>query len=269
MPKSSKRRKRRMPVSPDRRRAAAAARPRRLSDGDLVCAAHVEENQMRWQSALDLLLRLSPRTPVPGWASELGELVIRGERTPPWVFAQWLGRAGCRWAAYAGDEARLAPLAWSFARGHVGAGASTDDAVAQLLNPWVVDAWLFDRGAFDRYLREVAPVGVVDLCPEVRDWTCQPLRLLRCTGSDHGTDQFEDELGEVTFAVRRRPTQAATPEGQQVVARPLPAPGGGSLLVLPGVVVEGEPPGPLDLRTWTAWLSWLGRTVRPHSDKAA
>lgn len=226
---------------------------------------------MQFARALAHLRQLSPgmRSKVPGWIQDVEDLVASGEGAEPWRYARWMGCAAFRWASMSPDDLRMAPLAWSFTRGMLGESATSDDAAAQLLNPWVADAWMFDRGGFGQYVRGVAPVGVVDMCPEVRAWARQPVRLLRCVGGDERVDRHVDELGAGAFAIRRVPDCPPATVGGLSVARPLPAPDGHHLLILAAVRCDDTPPARADLATAYGWLGWLGRLTATASDEKA
>lgn len=218
---------------------------------------------MHFAWALEYLRQLSPgmRSKVPGWIQDLDDLVTLGEQAEPWHYARWLGHAAVRWASMSPDDFRVAPLAWSFARGVHGESATPDHAASQMSNPWVTDAWMFDRGGFDQYLRGVAPVGVVDMCPDVRGWAGQPVRLLRQVGDDERVVRYVDELGAGEFAIRHVLDCSPASVGSLIVGRPLPAPGGDQLLMVAAVLCDDMPPTSADRASAGSWLGWLGRQL--------
>lgn len=204
---------------------------------------------MRFAQALRYLQAVAPRTPMPGWAEDLERLLAPDP--PPSDFARWLAHAAHRWASIDREYALIAPRHDS----------TTDPIASVMLFPWVTDANLFDGGIFDTYLGRLAPVAVVDMCPQVRDWSAAPMRSLTCTSDvvDDGVRLLDSHSRETFLMVA--PTGEPVAPGLRFLGRPLPVPGGRHITAIRMVTLGRWHPEPPDLSSPDAWLGWLGRLM--------
>ncbi len=228
---------------------------------------------MSFVRALSDLRALSARMPLHGWIEDLERLLA--PEACEIDFARWLGHAAHRWLAMHADLVMMASLAQTADRAESpsAAGHSVDprppdqrppdqrppDQRTALLLPWLHDATLFDDRIFDVYLGCVAPVAVVDMCPEVRQWAGSPMRSLVCTGDvvEQSVRYLDEHTGEA-FLIVQQPWQP-TLSGLRVLGRPLLVPGGLHITAVTTLALRHGRLEPHHLASPEAWLGWLGR----------
>lgn len=222
---------------------------------------------MRFGHARADLQALSPRTRTPGWIVDLERLLVADP--PRTDYARWLAHAAHRWAALDPEFLTHASLGVDFAsidyeeEGPIDAvldRARLDEVTKTMLSPWVDDANLFDEGLFDLYLECLAPMWVVDLCPEVREWVETPMRSLLCTGDvlEDGSRYVDAHSGEEFLIVE--PPGPPPPAGERCLGRPLLVTGGRHVTSIPMMRLGSRLPERRHLsatESWLGWLSWL------------